>query len=275
MSEQRVRGLARRGGRARRRLAVTYAATAVAAVVAGIAYLLLSSLDDVTPTAQELRGRLFMLAKATEADRSPSDPMRTGKVSLEFTSDDRYVARTGCFIMSGRVRAEGGRLALSHRQSRFSSACDNVMVAYNPLFTRLLETNPSYRLNGDALTLTSRDIEIVLRGLVGRTFLSTGVEETGKSSDLLGNARVRLEFTSDGELRADVGCNQLLGPVDVRDWRIQARLGTTDMACDRARAQETWLREFLATQPNWRLDGPELVLTGGGYQLRLVDAESD
>jgi heat shock protein HslJ len=268
MSEQRLRDLARRGGRAGRargrRFAVAGAATAVAAVVAGIAYLLPSSLDEVTPTAQELRGRLFMSAKATEADRSPSDPMRTGKVSLEFTSDDRYVARTGCFIMSGRVRAEGGRLALSHRQSRSSSACDNVMVAYNPLFTRLLETDPSYQLNGDTLTLSSGDIEIVLRGLVGRTFLSSDP-----------SARVRLEFTSDGELRADVGCNQLLGPVDVRDWRIQARLGTTDMACDRVRAQETWLREFLATQPNWRLDGPELVLTGGGYQLRLVDVESD
>jgi heat shock protein HslJ len=297
MSEQRVRDLLdevarpvpppdlaeqawRRAGRIRhRRLAVAGAAATVAAVVAGIAFLVPTPRGDETLTAQDLRGRTFASTIVTENGRARelADDM---PISLEFTSNERFEGLAGCGAMTGQVRPEDGRLDLIRwdRATTAAAYCTAERTAQDQWLATLLEAEPSYRLTGETLVVTSGTTTIVLREfdetLVDRAFLSTEVSVGGKRSDVLGGVRVRLAFARDGELQAGVGCNELSGPADLSDHRLRVRLGTTDMSCGAVRAQESWLGEFLRSEPAWQLDGHTLVLTSGEVELRLVDVET-
>jgi heat shock protein HslJ len=55
---------------------------------------------------------------------------------------------------------------------------------------------------------------------------------------------------------------------------LVTQLATTDMACDPPRmAQDDWLAKVLTGSPTVRLSGPDLVLTSGTTEIRLLDRE--
>jgi heat shock protein HslJ len=109
--------------------------------------------------------------------------------------------------------------------------------------------------------------------LRGRTFLSTSVTEGGKPRELAAGTQISLQFTDDGRLLANAGCNSMSGQVSLADGRLTAAdLATTDMGCDPPRHQQDgWLAAFLSAGPAWRLDDQNLVLTSGDTELVLVD----
>lgn len=107
--------------------------------------------------------------------------------------------------------------------------------------------------------------------LAGRTFLST--EST---RPLVDGTRIRLELGEDGSLRANAGCNHLLGDVTSTDdgVLVVGLMGGTEMGCDPAlHAQDEWLMSFLTSSPAWSLDGDTLTLDGETDRLVLVDRE--
>lgn len=110
-------------------------------------------------------------------------------------------------------------------------------------------------------------------GLRGRTFLSTAVTEDGKPRQLAGKTRVRLQFTDDGRLIADVGCNSMQGQVSVGGGRIEVfDLSATGMGCDKPLLdQDSWLSRFLGGKPDWRMDGANLVVSSGNTKIVLAD----
>ena len=110
------------------------------------------------------------------------------------------------------------------------------------------------------------------KDLWGREFLSTAVTEHGRIRPLVPGTRLRLAF-EDGDVRAYAGCNHLTGRALVDGRRLAVeRFASTDMACDPVRQeQDAWLASFLAAGPTWRLDGDDLVLGGGGTEIRLTD----
>ncbi len=110
------------------------------------------------------------------------------------------------------------------------------------------------------------------KDLWGREFLSTVVTEHGRIRPLVPGTRLRLAF-EDGDVRAYAGCNHLTGRALVDGRRLAVeRFASTDMACDPVRQeQDAWLASFLAAGPTWRLDGDDLVLGGGGTEIRLTD----
>ncbi|MFL6144862.1 MAG: META domain-containing protein [Labedaea sp.] len=112
-------------------------------------------------------------------------------------------------------------------------------------------------------------------GLRGRTFLSTGVIESGKPKALVERTTVTFRFTDDGRLLADAGCNTIAGPVDTAGGRLAvAEPGSTAMGCDAPRhAQDEWLATFLAARPSWRLDGSDLTVRTDGTTLAMRDRE--
>lgn len=106
-----------------------------------------------------------------------------------------------------------------------------------------------------------------------RTFLSTSVTEQDRERPLVPGTRIELRFAADGTLQAQAGCNHLGGPGRIDgDRLVVAEMSTTDMGCDPPRmAQDSWLGDFLGARPAWRLAGDELVLRGGGTEIRLSD----
>lgn len=106
----------------------------------------------------------------------------------------------------------------------------------------------------------------------GREFLSTEVLEGGKPKELADGSRIRLAF-DDGELRAQAGCNHLMGNARLADGRLVVDgMGGTEMGCpEELMKQDEWLTAFLTSRPQWNLEGDDLTLTGKDTEIRLMD----
>ncbi|MFC0628806.1 META domain-containing protein [Kribbella deserti] len=107
-----------------------------------------------------------------------------------------------------------------------------------------------------------------------RTFLSTSITENGKPRALAPRTKVRLQFTADGRLIADAGCNSMQSPVTTSGGTLTVEdLATTEMGCDAARhAQDEWLHKVLRAKPSWQVEGDRLTVTSATTTLVLTDA---
>jgi heat shock protein HslJ len=107
----------------------------------------------------------------------------------------------------------------------------------------------------------------------GRTFLSESIIEGGAPRELVDGTRIRLEFTDDGRIVANAGCNTLFSDVSIGDRTLDVGLvGGTEMGCDEdLHDQDTWLAAFLESDPEWALDGDRLTLTSGTIEMVLLD----
>jgi heat shock protein HslJ len=109
--------------------------------------------------------------------------------------------------------------------------------------------------------------------LKGRSYLSTAVTADGKPKELVADTRIRMQFTDDGRLIADAGCNSMGGKVSTTGGRLSVQdLAITDLGCDPPRhAQDDWLAELLQDEPAWKLQADRLSVTKGGTELVLQD----
>ncbi|MER7248318.1 META domain-containing protein [Kribbella sp. NPDC000426] len=109
---------------------------------------------------------------------------------------------------------------------------------------------------------------------VGRTYLSTSVTEDGKPKQLAPKTRVRLQFTDDGRLVADAGCNSMQTKVSTKDGKLtlNGELASTAMGCPGPQqGQDQWLAGIISAKPTWKLDGNKLDLTAGSTTISLTD----
>lgn len=111
--------------------------------------------------------------------------------------------------------------------------------------------------------------------LRGRTFVSTSVTERDKPRELAGDSVVRMEFTDDGRLVSDAGCNIGQGDVQLDDGKLVVDgYGTTEMGCPGDLSeQDAWLADFIAAGPSWRLSGPDLTLSTEETRITMQDRE--
>ena len=113
--------------------------------------------------------------------------------------------------------------------------------------------------------------------LSGKSYLSTTVTEDGKPKQLAPQTRVRLQFTDDGRLVADAGCNSMQSEVSTGDGKLtlKGELASTAMGCPGPRqGQDAWLAKIISAEPTWKLDGSKLDLTAGGTTISLTDRET-
>lgn len=112
-----------------------------------------------------------------------------------------------------------------------------------------------------------------LGDLTGRVFLSSAVTEDGQPRPLVEGTQIRIEFSEDGRVIANAGCNTMTGEATVDGDRLMAgQLATTEMGCDPPRhEQDSWLSDLFAANPTYELDGDQLRLTSGATVLELVD----
>lgn len=111
-------------------------------------------------------------------------------------------------------------------------------------------------------------------GLIGRTFLSTGVTVDGAPYALAAGTRIRLIFDN-GNLSANAGCNIIGGNLVIDGDKLRfSGASMTEMACDEPRmAQDQWLITFLSSSPTFVLNGNGLTLTSGTTVVTLLDRE--
>jgi len=112
--------------------------------------------------------------------------------------------------------------------------------------------------------------------LRGHTFLAAEVTVAGEPHELVGGTEVSLDFTEDGRLVANAGCNTMSGKVTTADGRLDVGggLAMTEMGCDPPRHdQDEWLAGVLGAGPEWRLAGSRLVVSTADTELVLEDRE--
>jgi heat shock protein HslJ len=113
--------------------------------------------------------------------------------------------------------------------------------------------------------------------LTGRTFLSTSVTENGKPRPLAAKTQVRLEFTTDGRLSWNAGCNSSQTSVSTSDGRLSLgkEITSTAMGCmGPLQDQDAWIGRVLLSKPAWKLDGDKLVLSTESTTISLLDKET-
>ena len=103
------------------------------------------------------------------------------------------------------------------------------------------------------------------------------VNDVSAPADILRS--VRLEFSADGKLVAQTGCNSVFATPSVENSVLVAGSPiSTTMACAPAlMEQERWVTEMLASNPRLEVSGPYLYLHWGqGEQWWLgLEAESE
>ncbi|TDO68105.1 heat shock protein HslJ [Kribbella sp. VKM Ac-2571] len=113
--------------------------------------------------------------------------------------------------------------------------------------------------------------------LTGRTFLSTSVTENEKPRPLVAKTQVRLEFTTDGRLSWDAGCNSSQTSVSTSEGKLSLgkEIMSTLIGCMGAQqAQDSWIAGVLSAKPTWKLDGDKLVLSTESTTISLLDKET-
>lgn len=95
------------------------------------------------------------------------------------------------------------------------------------------------------------------------TFVSGEITVAGKPHALVPGTQVSLDFTDDGRLVANAGCNTMSGQVGNDGGTLRTDgLAMTEMGCDPPRhAQDTWLAGVLDESPRWRLEGTTLTIS--------------
>ena len=119
---------------------------------------------------------------------------------------------------------------------------------------------------------TAAAITPTTEGLAGREFWSTAVQ----GRDLVPDTRVRLVFNGDGTMGASAGCNSMGGTWSLDGTTLRVRIEQmTEMGCPDDRfAQDDWLTDWLAGGLSASVEGDELVLTGAGVTMTLLDRET-
>jgi heat shock protein HslJ len=113
--------------------------------------------------------------------------------------------------------------------------------------------------------------------LSGRTFLATALTDNGKPRALLPNTELSVEFTDDGRLIAQAGCNTMQGPVNTADGKLvlDGGLASTAIGCPPASGeQDAFVAKVIGASPSWRLAGDRLTITSGRTTLDLVPREA-
>lgn len=106
---------------------------------------------------------------------------------------------------------------------------------------------------------------------------------SGAHEALVDGTELSLSF-GDGEVRAQAGCNSLMGSYTVRageasadDVLVVSDMGGTEMGCgEQLMAQDEWIKEFLAADPTIDVGGAEqekLTLTTDELSIDLMKKE--
>lgn len=103
---------------------------------------------------------------------------------------------------------------------------------------------------------------------MGKAYVSTQVTGT----PIPGGGPLSLTF-ADGRVSATAGCNNSSGPVTLDGGTLKVgEMASTLMGCpgDLAGA-DGWVDGLLRSEPTWKLDGPDLSLSGNGLTVKMLD----
>ncbi|MFF0492357.1 META domain-containing protein [Nocardia sp. NPDC004068] len=205
-----------------------------------------------------------------------------GPLELTFT-DGRVSARSGCNTSGGPVSFDGDVLRISGLATTMM-ACVGDRAGADGWQTGLLESAPTWKLNGDTLTLTGNGSTVALldkrvarpnRPLTETEWTVTTLlrPEGQVTSQALEHAKPTLTIGTDNRVAGSAGCNHLSGTAEIAagDREITFRLATTRMLCEpEVMDVERQVLEALDGKTTATVDGDTLTLRNDGNGTGLV-----
>ncbi|MGM7643616.1 META domain-containing protein [Nocardia sp. JW2] len=205
-----------------------------------------------------------------------------GPMTLTF-DNGRITANSGCNTSSGTVDLSDNVLRTS-RLAGTLMGCPGERGQADAWQNSFLEASPTWRLDGDDLTLTGKDVTVHLtdkkivtpdKPLTGTNWIATTLltPDAKVRSAALDEARPTLVITADGQVSGTTGCNRLtgtaqLGPGD----EVNFEVATTKMMCPpEVMEVERHVLDVLDGHTEATIDADTLTLRnadGTGLELR-------
>ncbi len=193
-------------------------------------------------------------------------------VELRFTDDGKLVATAGCNTMSGAATVRDDRLLADLAVTE--KACDEPRHAQDQWLSALLTSGPEVGVDGDRLTLTTPDAELVLSEqqdvpLHDTTWTVTTLVE-GQSASA---APVEATLTfGDGTVEVTGLCNLKAVTYEESGPALTFQLGVlTRMACaPEIMTVENAAVRVLDGEATHEVDGTTLTITNGDHSLQLT-----
>lgn len=223
-------------------------------------------------TGESLDGRTFLSTKVLEGseERELVDGTR---IRLVFTADG-LSASAGCNTLHADFRLDGDRLRISGMGGT-EMGCEPELMKQDEWLEGFLTADPTWRLAGDALVLSSGDTEIHLvdrkvaepdRPLEGTRWkvseLITGSSDNGTVSSMPQGVRAHMTFGDDGRVTGNAGCNSFTARFTQEGGQITfSELTATRMACTGAAGKvERIVFEVLEAKVDAKIDAARLTL---------------
>jgi heat shock protein HslJ len=198
--------------------------------------------DETVPTtdSEGIEGRTFLSESVTENAES-RELVEGTRISLQFGDDGRLSANAGCNNLFTDVSI-GADVLETGLVGGTEMGCDQARHDQDQWLSAFLESSPAWTLDGDRLTLSSGDSEIVLldrrvadpdRALEGtRWVVDTIVTGDAASSMWAGTEGSAWLVIEEGGFTASTGCRDVDGSVEVSADRLRfSDAVQTDPAC--------------------------------------------
>ncbi|GLW93463.1 lipoprotein [Actinokineospora globicatena] len=225
------------------------------------------------PNGPTPAGKTFTATSAT--DKGTPHALVTGStVTLGFPEADRLTANAGCNTIGGTVSFSGGTLQPGEL-SLTEMACDAPLHDQDKWLAGFLEAKPTWRLDGDKLTLTSAETELVLTvpknaDLAGPKWTVDSLLTGESAASTPATATASLTFTAD-TVAIETGCNSGSAPYTVEGTTLKFEPPIlTKMACTPETTElETAIVAALTQSTTFTIEAQSLTLTAGEKGLRL------
>ena len=207
-------------------------------------------------------------------------PVEGYPIKLEL-ADRSAGGSAGCNSYGAPVDIEGSSFdANDFRLTEIG--CPRKVAAAEERYIGALEAADTISVDGDALTLTGPDLELVYirvppvetKSLVDTTWALEGLIEGVGPDEALSSARpARLRLSSDGTYEGSTGCRDFFGEWDEASDRIVFPIMRFSGRCEpKGTAQDTHVITVLATGATVTVEGETLTLMSarGGLGLGLV-----
>ena len=226
---------------------------------------------------QSLAGTAWDLAQYAPAGATELSPVPEGVTpTAEFTAD-QVSGSGGCNRFTGGYTTDGDTLTIGPLASTEMACVGDASTVEADYFARLGEVK-TYAITDGTLTLSDSAGQVVLSytesvpvTLTGTTWSATGINN-GKEAvtSLVAGTMVTAQFSEDGTLSGNAGCNTYNGTYEVSgDSLTIGPLATTKKACEPdVNEQEANYLEALGRVTTYTIRGDQLELRDDGGALQ-------
>ena len=227
-----------------------------------------------------LSGATFLSTSVT-VGRTALDLVPGTRIRLVFGADGNLGASAGCNMIGGTWRLDNGVLRFEGG-GMTEMGCDEPRHAQDDWLSKFLGSAPTVALAGPELILTSGDTVVRFADrevadpdlpLIGPVWKVTTIFSGDTASSLPDNAVATFQFTADGRLLLQTGCNDAGGRVMVAgDTMAFGDIVTTDKACLGAAGEleKAVIKVVGADVVTWSIDAAGLTLRAGDAGLGLT-----